>query len=200
MTDATGTNNGTYYNGVTLGATSLLTTDADAAASFDGADDYAAANDSASLSPTSAMSVEGWFRPDTVNTASGSGMHLVAKWGTEILYIKGGSPPVFTVCFYEVTTANYPYCAAGTTSVTAGAAYHVVATYDGSNVRIYVNGVQEKASPHSFSLNDSTNGVAIAGGSWGTVPTTRFDGIIDEVAFYGVALTAAQVQEHYSGR
>ena len=200
MTDATGTNSGTYHNGVTRGATSLLTTDADAAAGFDGSDDYAAVSDSASLSPTSAMSVEGWFKPETLNTEPNSGIHLVTKWETLFVYIKGGASPVFSVCFYQASTASYPYCAGGTTSVMAGATYHVVATYDGSYVRIYVNGVQEKASAHSFSPNDSTANVVLAGGSWGTVPTPRFHGVIDEVAIYTVALTAAQVQEHYSGR
>jgi len=42
--------------------------------------------------------------------------------------------------------------------------------------------------------------VAVAGGGWGTLPSARFDGTLDELAFYSAALTAAQVQAHYDAR
>ena len=56
-------NGGSYAGGVTLGAPALIN-DPNTAASFDGNDDRMYFSDSASLSPTAAISLEAWVRPE----------------------------------------------------------------------------------------------------------------------------------------
>lgn len=200
MVDAEALNPGTYLGAPALGAADLLVHDLDTAMGLDGIDDYATVNDSASLSATSAMSAELWLKPDAVNTAAGSGWHLFAKWETFMVYINGGASPKLAYCAYNTSTLSYTPCVQGTTTVATGSTYHVVATYDGANLKLYVNGALEATTPRTGALNDSASSVAVAGGGWGTLPSARFDGTLDELAFYSAALTAAQVQAHYDAR
>jgi len=74
--------------------------------------------------------------------------------------------------------------------------YHIVATYDGSNIYIYVDGVQEGTLAFSGTLRDSEEKIVFgqygAGGDY-------MDGIIDEVGLWPRALTPTEVTELYNG-
>ena len=99
-------NGGSYSGGVTLGAPALIN-DPNTSASFDGNDDRMYFSDSASLSPTAAISLEAWVRPNVVPTAAGSGWHLISKWNTALLYIQGGASPKFVFTLYDSGTSSY---------------------------------------------------------------------------------------------
>ncbi|WP_254508229.1 autotransporter-associated beta strand repeat-containing protein [Anatilimnocola floriformis] len=79
--------------------------------------------------------------------------------------------------------------------------FHVVVTGDGSNRRIYVNGVQVAVSATAtgdygdsgFFFNIGGRGIQDAAGN-------GWDGDIDEVAAYNTALSPARVQAHYDAR
>ncbi|MEX0735956.1 MAG: LamG-like jellyroll fold domain-containing protein [Bacteroidota bacterium] len=94
--------------------------------------------------------------------------------------------------------------------------YHVVGTYEGSTLNIYVNGqldgsnnigtVTISYTPLSNAgPNPSTMYVGIQHNSNNSSPTTTsdlyfpFQGVIDEVRVYNRALTATEVQQHYGG-
>src|SRR6185503_2964227 len=79
----------------------------------------------------------------------------------------------------------------GDTALTRNAWTHLAATYDGSSLRLYVNGVQVASVSRSNSLATSTSPLEIGGGA---LFGQYFAGRIDEVRIYDVALTAAQVQ------
>jgi hypothetical protein len=196
--DASGHGNtGSYVGAVTLGAPGLIS-GGDTSVDFNGADAGVVFSDSPTLSPTAAISVEAWLRPDAVPTASGSGWNLVTKWNTELLYIQGGAIPKLAFALYNPATSSYLPVVASATTVVPGTTYHLVGTYDGSNLRIYVNGVLEGTTARSGLVNDSASGGTIAPGGWGTRPSPRFDGRIDEVAIYSTALNATRIQTHYS--
>jgi Concanavalin A-like lectin/glucanases superfamily len=84
------------------------------------------------------------------------------------------------------------------TTVSAGTTYHVVGTYDGSNMRIYVNGVLESTFARSSTVNDSTFGGVLASPGWGTLPSPAFQGQLDEIAIYGTALSPTRIQIHFN--
>jgi hypothetical protein len=133
-----------------------------------------------------------------VPTASGSAWNLVSKWGTALLYLRGGASPRFVFALYDGGSSSYAPIAVSTTTVAVGTTYHVVGTYDGAILRLYVNGVLEGTLARSGTVNDSSFGGALAGGGWGTLPSPAFDGRLDEVAIYGGALTTARVQAHFN--
>ena len=64
-------------------------------------------------------------------------------------------------------------------------------TYDGANVRLYVNGTLVATTPKTGAITTSTNPLQIGGDS---LYSQYFNGLIDEVRVYNTALTAAQIQ------
>ena len=86
--------------------------------------------------------------------------------------------------------------------VAQGVETHALATYDGNVIRIYLNGIldSETSAPGSISpkpptpANQVESGVGIGNQTQRDRP---FNGLIDEVALYPVALSAERVQAHY---
>ena len=68
---------------------------------------------------------------------------------------------------------------------------HLAATYDGANLRLYVNGTQVATRAVTGSMRASTGALRIGGNStWGE----WFGGLIDDVRIYNRALTPSEVQ------
>jgi len=81
-----------------------------------------------------------------------------------------------------------------TTSITGGAWYHVVGTWDGSNVRIYLNGVPGTPMSTTGTLDASTGENLL-----GLYQSTRADGLMSNVAYwYNKTLTQQEVSEIYN--
>ncbi|MBC1237851.1 DUF4347 domain-containing protein [Nostoc sp. 2RC] len=74
---------------------------------------------------------------------------------------------------------------------------HMVGTYDGSMMRLYVDGVQIGSSPLTGNILVDSNPVTIGAGEnygEGTPLGDRFNGLIDEVRIYNRALSATEVK------
>ncbi len=70
--------------------------------------------------------------------------------------------------------------------------YHLVATYDGNKIKLYVDGVLKNSLEKQGTLNNTEDPVFI-GGEEGTY----FKGMIDEVTVFKKALTKAEVEKLY---
>ena len=78
----------------------------------------------------------------------------------------------------------------------AGGRYHVVVTYDGAAMRLYVNGSLRGASASGAALLDGTVPFTVGAKATGGV---NWAGTIDEPAVYsGTVLSAADVQSHFA--
>ncbi len=75
-----------------------------------------------------------------------------------------------------------------TTNLAAGTWYHITATYDGTNARIYVNGAWEATSAASTMFNNNTNHIEISPSE-----TNRFNGTTDEVMIWNRNLTDSDI-------
>ena len=79
--------------------------------------------------------------------------------------------------------------------------YHLAYTFDGSVVRVYVNGVLDGTSG-AMSGTLRTGGTNMVMGSLraggGSPGTWNLDGKLDEVAVYGTALSATRLLAHYN--
>lgn len=83
---------------------------------------------------------------------------------------------------------------------TLGQTYHVVATYDGTDVRLYVDGALA-AGPTAMSASMADPASDLYVGRRSFDATRFFDGRIFEFAFYnGTALSLTRIQAHYNAR
>ncbi|RJR22588.1 MAG: DUF2341 domain-containing protein [Nitrospiraceae bacterium] len=180
-------NHGTAYNGANTAAEGKY----DRGGSFDGANDYINIPHSSSLNPSGAISVELWAKSDTTNWNK-SGI-LVSKRNAYILYPVSGSK---TIRFY-IYDGGWYYA-----TYTPGLGFdlkqwhHYAGTYDGSSIKLYVDGTLRANVPHTGSISPDTGPLRIG---WDDeMSASYFDGMMDEVAIYDSALTAAEVQAHFN--
>jgi hypothetical protein len=81
------------------------------------------------------------------------------------------------------------------TSVNDGNWYHVAGVYDGSMVRIYINGVQQNSAPASGAV--STNNHAVRIGDNTEVAARKWNGAIFDARVYTRALSVADIAALY---
>ena len=167
-------------------------------ASFDGRASRMSFRPSKSLESGSGLSMEAWVDAKTVPSASKSGWALISEFSRGMLTMGGGvGGPKFSFVIFDKATGTW----VGVTSLTTivpGRIYHVVGSYDGSKLRIYVNGALESTTEHPGRLaqgDASGGGLAING--WGRRPSSTFAGLLDNVAIYDKALSVARVRLHY---
>ncbi|MCK9408915.1 MAG: T9SS type A sorting domain-containing protein [Bacteroidetes bacterium] len=93
----------------------------------------------------------------------------------------------------DVVVAGNRYTASATgITATTGSWYHLAATFDGSNLKIYVNGTLRGTTAIVGSIDDNTGSLGIGGG---VNPTDfRLEGSLDEVRIWNIALTDSAIQ------
>ena len=187
IADQTGGPSGTYGNNPTLGAPSLLPTDAaDAAVSFGGVNQFGRINGRAALRFGSAFTIEVWIKPDAL-PAPGAG-HRGDQGRGLLAAVQRAEAGVHG---HAERTRRRLQAPAG--AVVAGTGYHVVATYDGTRQRLYLNGSEVANVALSGAASSTTTPVMI--GAWDGA-SEFFKGTIDEVAVYNKVLSAVQVSGH----
>jgi len=186
---ASSPHDGTYRNGVTIGVAGLIPTDAaNHAARLDGVDDYIQLPNHPGKNPPAAVSLEAWLKPSAIPTA-GSFASIVTKPGAWSLQLNGPRLE-FTV----IQAGVYHRLLAPSGAIVAGGAYHVVGVFDGARQLLYVNGALVASRTQSGQLTQNNTNVYL--GSWNG-SKEFLNGVIDEVAIYGFALSAGRISAHY---
>jgi hypothetical protein len=182
---------GNGNTGTVSGAT--LTTDrhgaANGAYSFDGVDDYISVADSNSLDLAGALTVAAWVKPADVTT----NIHY------EILR-KNGSASGYLLAFQEYgayltlginSNATYESDTPITASALTDGGWHFVAgTYDGADLKVYVDGVLVGTKAQTGAVGTNANSLFI-GSSTGAYEF--FEGALDEIMIYNKALTQTAI-------
>jgi hypothetical protein len=182
-------------NGTVTGAT--LTTDrhgdSNDAYSFNGSGNYISIANASQLDPTSALSVSLWFEGNLSSSTVGG---LIAKdlGGGGVnnppygLWVSSGKLTFFT----DESGDDNISITSGTLSNSTW--YHAVGTYDGTTMRLYING----------SLIGTANQPAVAAttgnleiGQQKSGFSRWFNGSIDDVRIYNRALSASEVTALY---
>ncbi len=157
--DERGVNAGAYANAPTLGAASLLGSDAtNKAVGFDGTNDQVKVASSPSLSISSPLTLEAWIKPNSLPT-SGKFASVLTKAESYSIQFNG---PRLEFTIMQSGTRKRLQAPAG--AIVAGQTYHVVATYDGVTQRLYVNGAQVASA--ALSGGASTNNNPLFIGAW----------------------------------
>jgi hypothetical protein len=171
--------------GLTFGEPGAPLGDDDTALAFDGQSGYVSLGDPASLQPNQ-LSVEAW-----INTTHPGGIIVRKRLYGYDLALTGAGQPTFGIDDINAVS----YTATGPASVADGKWHYLVGTYNGGQVCLYVDGTQAACQPAAAIYYQPD---AIAIGRDGGAADAYFNGAIDDVAIYGTALSAAQVQAHYS--
>ncbi len=183
--DASGNNN---VGMVTGGAAWTTQGHFGSAISFDGVDDLIAIADSATLDLTNGMTLEAWVNPTGLSGWRTVVMKEINAGLAYALYANDNAPdPAAYVHLANQSVSNH---VGGTSQLPLNTWSHVAATFDGTTVRVFVNGVEVGNAPASGSLVHSSNSLRIGGNAvWGEY----FAGVIDEVRIYNRALTATDI-------
>jgi hypothetical protein len=170
------------------------------AATFDGVDDRVAVADSAVLTP-SIFTVGAWVMPVAANrTPDPSVFHeLVGKWKTP-----AGSASNFRLYMADDLKPGLEWGCSGTPrQATADVALiqnhwnHVMGTFDGQLLKIYVNGSEHGSYQLPIAAKCTNDQAVEIGGKDGLSGGGYFNGRLDEVVLYDRALTPGQVRDLY---
>jgi hypothetical protein len=182
VADSSGNGNTGTISGATWTAQGRF----DNALVFNGSSSLVTINDSASLDLSGGMTLEAWVYP----TQSGGWRSVLFKeQPAELVYAlyadsDSARPRGFVYIGAEMT-------ASGTAQVAANTWTHLATTYDGAQLRLYVNGVQAGSAAASGNIVVSSGALRIGGNAiWGEY----FSGRIDEVRVYNRALSASELQ------
>ena len=164
---------------------------------FNGSSSYIYAANSVQQ-PTKNFSVSCWVNFDTVQSKS---IGIVANFKTGVtpqvgwaIAHQNGTPFQF---WADGTASSNAAKAQATTTIVAGTWYNVVGTYDGTNIKIYVNGTLEGTT--SYSATPATTDQPLVIGRWyGNYDDYYTDGKIDQVRIFSKALSASEVLTLYN--
>jgi len=196
---ANGGNNGTVVGAIWQNDSGY---DSHGAYNFSGAQDYIQISNSASLNEINSQSdfsIEMWIMPNNITYPDSTiGINLIAKkdldnFGYQLKFAQTND--LFSLMFY-IDGASPPL-SVDSPSLVVGEWYHLVVTFRAGSITIYLNG-EELTSDSGWS---STIPGSMEGDLYiGYVPDfsdLSFNGTIDEVRLYHLALPSQQVLLHY---
>jgi hypothetical protein len=186
-----------YKGSVTHGG-GAIAGDANGAAVFDGSSGFVDVGDALPFLATAPFTIEAWASP----AAGATDPACIASKSYASGGLSSGITEGYTFYLDSGTNAtnllrlrnSTPDGAQGSALVN-GTFSHVVATYDGATLAIWVNGVSVGSGPSARALVSHTKPLTIGASRGGIY--CFFRGALDEVAFYGAALSDARIVAHF---
>lgn len=165
---------------------------------LDGDDDDILIADSSNLDGMSSLTVAGWFN---LSVLPANNYVLVGKDSNGYSY-RMAVDAIGTVQFV-VNTTNNPWFSAGTvaygsTRLQPGTWYHITGVYDGSSVKLYINGQYEGTGTQTISGSIVNSASPVRFGYKAASNINYLEGKTDEIMIYNRALNAGQVNDLYS--
>lgn len=177
-TDTINNTSGTLYNSVGF------SNDNSGVFTFDGASDYINFGNP-SLAAVTNVSISIWCNFSEVSSA-----HNIYAKPEQYWFHK----PANSIIQFKIYTSGRVTLNSGTTPST-NTWYNLVGTYDGSNMKIYVNGVEDGTKSESNSLATNSNSLILGG--W-TGAADDFNGKASCMKLYNRALSASEVLQNYN--
>ena len=173
------------------------------ALSFDGVSNWITVDDSPSLMLKAGMTLEAWVRPTSLTgwrpvlykeSPFSAGVPIAAPGLSWALYASDLTAPP-SVYATSSTGADQWVHAMGPSLLSVNTWTHLAGTYDGTALRLYVNGVLVRTRAHAGAIFSTTGPLRIGGSSvitpWGS---QYFKGQIDELRIYNRTLSQGEIQ------
>jgi chitodextrinase len=154
---------------------------------FDGSSALVQVPSSSTLNPGAQLTLAAWIRP----SGTQSGWRTIMQRQPDAYFLNASTGAGNNVPGGGGTINGNIHAMNGTTAAPVNQWTHVAMTYDGTSLRLFVNGVQVSTDGAGGSVQASTNPLWIGG----NVPYgEHFAGVIDEARVYNRALSAAEIQ------
>lgn len=193
---------GNHNNGTISGGVTFVPGEVAQAFSFDGSSGFVSVPDSPSLDITDAITIDAWINPFSAGDTLGT-LFVMLKgdnccsdtqsfgfgWGTEsmlqsIVFRLGNSTTNTEVRSDPIPLNEFT---------------HVAGTYDGTTIRLYVNGVLDVSATTDLGPLQITSSPLIMGSSLRNGTTQEFfHGLVDEVEIFNRALSADEILAIYN--
>jgi hypothetical protein len=193
-------------SGTISGATRVAAGRIGRALLFDGVNDWVTVTDTtgSKLDLTTGMTVEAWVNPTAASGwttvvmkergSAGEGLLAYGLYGRDGAPRSGGTvgPAGYLRTNPVATTTDRG--ARGTAAIPLNTWTHLATTYDGTSLRVYVNGVLAGTTAGSGSINVANGALRIGGNNSAPLGQGEFyKGLIDEVRIYNRALSASEI-------
>lgn len=179
--DLAGSNNGTLTNGPTFSGTG-----ASSSIVFDGTDDYVTFSQVPSL--TNQLTMECWFYLNAIQSQNQN--RLISNGDNYVIYLASTSQ----LSFYMGNQGGYIY---STGNSFLNSWNHIVATYNGTNRAIYINGVLKTTSNASGNV---PNGNILNIGAYQNQSVYTINGRMPIMRIYNKGLTDSEVIQNYKSQ
>jgi autotransporter-associated beta strand protein len=195
--DATGNaNNGTSTGSMT--SSELVSAVVGNGVNFNGTSQAITVPDAASLDITAGITVSGWFN------ASG-GLATYAKIANKSYTSNAAPYTIYCLGFDgashlrgEMDGGGTQYTVAGTTTLSTATYYYGTFTYDGTTLKLFLNGAQEgNTTSHTGTIATDNVAFSIGEADYST-PVNFFTGTIDEVEVSNIARPADWIKLCYA--
>ena len=173
---------------------------------FDGATDYVDISDSASLDIANAIALEAWIKPSAF-THQYPGIVMKWDWKSGVpwqrsysMYLSSAKPWFMLSndgAWHDESQLE------STTALSTDTWYHLAFTYDGSVMRVYINGAQDCVKSATLTIWDGSADVSIGASlTEGAVAADEetFNGTIDEVRISNTARSADWIQTEFNNQ
>jgi len=184
--DYSGLNNQGTITGAVTNASGL---NGSAAYNFDADGDYITVAEHDSLKPEN-ITVAAWVYPDAMTSWDTILMKSTSSsWndGYGLAHYSTGTEINFFVTLYSANAV--------TSTINLNEWSFVVGTYDGQELKLYVNGTLADNKTYTDNITHSTNDLLIGQGTGSSAYS--WDGLIDEVSIWNRSLSAEQIREMY---
>lgn len=163
---------------------------------FDGNNDYISIADNSSLDWSTSFSFVTWFKIDSLPAVDGDYFYIYRKFEDSVedkqVFVENVGGDVFFGGGFYVTGVGNSHTF-GTTPLSTGW-YHGAVVYNGTTLKVYLNGVEDGTENYSAEPADGSGDAYIGGNT----ATHIFNGKITEVAIFNRALTLAEIQDIYN--
>ena len=184
--DASGSGN----DGAVIGSPVWVTGIDGQALDLDGTNDYALVADDASLDIVNAITLAAWIKPEEIESQSIIKKAILGTTNGYELSLSHNGRAYFRI--NEAASGDtYRINATSSYPIDGNTWMHIACTYDGTNIRIYVNGVENAIEvPCTISISENTLDLGIGAQPDGS---DRFQGTLDDLQVYSFALSDSQI-------
>jgi hypothetical protein len=155
---------------------------------FDGVDDYVPITGTTALNSMTRITLETWIYVDNFSSSPcGDCAPIIWNQGKAYRFGTGNGKQVNV----QLSDGSASYSLTSATTLQDSTWHHIACTFDGSKIRIYIDGACTDSSSQTFNIGSTSSTADV----WIVDPVTGYGGILEETRIWNFARTARQVKE-----